>query len=196
MDKEPIFEIVSIEVTKEQYSIQGKAFDRINSGDHLYIFSQMNNNSCFIVEDIESKGRQIKSAYAFMEVTLKVRVVGNYLEVCGRYLYDIVDDYEVEIDFQKAKQIAEETANDQLREFKNKPEVNCLRDEFYEAECCWFFFRNKEIIGPPERVLSWDRAYAVSKKGNCFLIADMSDNIEELKEYIQRYSSHLKRRRE
>jgi hypothetical protein len=198
MDKEPIFQIASIEqkAKNEHYSIQGKAFDRINPNDYLYIFSQLNNNSCFIVEDIETKGRQIKSAYAFMEVTLKGKLIGDFLEIDGRYLYDIVDDYKVEIDFQQAKQIAETTANDKLSEFRKNPEINLLRDEFYEAECCWFFFRNKEIIGPPERTLSWDQAYAVCKKGNCFLIADMSDKIDELKEHIQRFSSHLKRRRE
>lgn len=145
----------------------------------------------FIIEDIEAKGRQIKSAYAFMNVTLRAKLIGNCLELDGHYLYDIVDDYEVEIDFQQAKQIAEKTANYKLSEFRKNPRV---RNEFYEAECCWFFFRNKEIIGPPERALSWDQAYAVSKKGNCFLIGDMSDKSEELKEYIQRYSSHLKRR--
>lgn len=198
MDKEPIFQIASIELSanKEQFSIRGKSFDRINRGDRLFIFSQLNNNSCFIVEDIETEGRQLKIAYAFMNVTLMAKLIGNSLELDGRYLYDMVDDYEVEIDFQQAKQIAEKIAHDKLNEFINNPGIDVLRDEFYEAECCWFFFRNKEIIGPPERALSWDQAYAVSKKGNCFLIGDMSDKVEELKEYIQRYSSHLKRWRE
>jgi hypothetical protein len=56
------------------------------------------------------------------------------------------------------------------------------------------FFRNKQIEGPPERVLRWARAYAVSKKGEVRLIADFSDEPGKLNEYLQVMSSYFKER--
>jgi len=53
------------------------------------------------------------------------------------------------ISFNQAKKIAEQAAFEQLEEFIDKSMVNLLEEEFVEAECCWFFFRNKQIEGPP-----------------------------------------------
>lgn len=192
---EPIFEIESIKQTADgmKYVIQGTALDCINIGDQLFMSSLKTQEDCCVIESIEIGGREIKRAYAFMSVDLRARLKGNVSIFPEKYLYDIVDDYIAEIDFKQAGTIAENAAFDSLDQFRENLQVSLLRDEFAEAECCWFFFRNKEIVGPPERALTWDKTYVVSKKGNLFSIVDLSDKPEELRVYIQRYSSHLKR---
>ena len=174
--------------------ITGKALDRINEGDILYISHQMSRDDSIIVESIEIESRKIKRAYAFMDIT--IRANGVFSIVPEKYLFDLVEEYIVEIDFQQAKSMAENFAFNNLNQFRADTQIALLGDNFVEGECCWIFFRNKEIAGPPEKALTWSSNYVVSKKGNIFTIGDRSDTPEELKEYVQRYSSHLKRTRE
>ena len=98
--------------------------------------------------------------------------------------------------FNQAKKLAEEAALDDLAEFMGDPTMNVLDDMYVEAEYCWFFFRNKQIQGPPERVLRWKRAYAVSKKGGLRVIADYSKDPVRLQEYLQIMSNHFKEKGE
>lgn len=196
MNKEPIFEIKNIEpaVTEMKYIIKGIALDRINDGDILYISHQMSQDDYFVVESLEIEDRKIKRAYAFMEIT--IRANGVFSIIPKKYLFDLVEEYIAEIDFHQAKNIAENAAFNSLNQFRTDPQITLLSDDFIEGECCWIFFRNKEIAGPPEKALTWSSNYVVTKKGNIFTIGDRSDTLEESKEYIQRYSSHLKRTRE
>lgn len=106
-----------------------------------------------------------------------------------------MDEYIQTITFEQARIIAEETAIEELKTFMENPAMSVLREQYGEAEYCWFFFRNKQIEGPPERVLRWGRAYAVSKKGEVRLIADFSDEPEKLQEYLQVMSNHFKERK-
>ena len=199
MNKEPIFYIdrMQLSVEGKHWVISGKALDTINYGDRLFISSEITDNDHFLIDYMETKETQLKRAYAFMDVIFKARFFGGTRVIDqSEYLYDVVDEYSAEITFKEAKAIAEEDARKNLYEFREDISQAFLREEFLEAECCWIFFRNKEITGPPERALTWDCAYAVSKKGNCYTIADRSDEPEELNKYISHFSSHLKRRKE
>lgn len=96
--------------------------------------------------------------------------------------------------FNQAKEIAEAAAFEQLEPFMDNKTGNVLDEKYFEVECCWFFFRNKQIVGPPEQVLRWGRAYAVSKKGELRLIADFLNEPDKLHEYLQVMSNHFKER--
>ena len=100
---------------------------------------------------------------------------------------------EKQITMREAKKIAENAAKEQLQSYANS-KISFLSDEFMEADYCWFFFRNKKIIGPPEEVLNWDWAYAVSKKGELSLIADYSKDTEALKDYLKKMSNYFRDR--
>ncbi|NGZ77916.1 hypothetical protein [Saccharibacillus alkalitolerans] len=62
------------------------------------------------------------------------------------------------ISFEQAEKIAERAAFEQLQPFMNNSRVNVLDENFFEAECCWFFFRNRQIEGPPEQNLRWGKS--------------------------------------
>ncbi|MFD1886777.1 hypothetical protein [Paenibacillus wenxiniae] len=98
-----------------------------------------------------------------------------------------------QITFETARTIAEKAASEQLKDYANE-ETSFLSHEFMEAEYCWFFFRNKNIFGPPEQVLRWDCAFAVSKKGELNLIGDFSEDAKELEDYLQKMSNYFKER--
>lgn len=103
-------------------------------------------------------------------------------------------EYIQEITFEQAKRIAEELALWRLERYMDNRSIPVLREQFEEAECCWFFFRNKQIEGPPEEILGWGPAYAISKKGDVSIIADFSDEPERLQEYLQAMSNYFKER--
>lgn len=101
-------------------------------------------------------------------------------------------EYVQEITFEQARSMAEEAATEQLELFRTNENIPVLRELNKEAECCWFFFRNKQIEIPPGVLRGW--AYAVSKKGKVILIADYSDEPKKLHEYLEDFSNHLKER--
>lgn len=96
------------------------------------------------------------------------------------------------ISFHEAKSLVEKVALQRLLEFRCDSDIPILRNEYAESECCWIFFRNKLIQGPPERALTWDSAYVISKRGEIRLIGDWSDEPDKLKEQIERLSNYFK----
>ncbi|MDN4620974.1 hypothetical protein QCD85_22850 [Paenibacillus sp. PsM32] len=105
-----------------------------------------------------------------------------------------MNDYVKKIDFNQAKRIATESALRRLKPFMDDENISVLSAEFKEADYCWFFFRNEKIVGPPERSLAWDGAYAISKKGTESLIADYSNDPIALNEYLQKMSNYFRDR--
>jgi hypothetical protein len=95
------------------------------------------------------------------------------------------------IQFEEARKIAEESALQKLEQFRKNPAIPILSKHFEEADCCWIFFRNKEIFGPEERKISWDFAIAVSKKGEVSLIADYRNEPDQLRMYLQKISNYF-----
>jgi hypothetical protein len=69
-----------------------------------------------------------------------------------------------------------------------------LEEDYLEAECCWIFLRNKNIVVPPQNWFAKAYgAYAVSKKGVCYIITHFADEPERLKAYLQMISDHFKK---
>jgi hypothetical protein len=97
------------------------------------------------------------------------------------------------IDFNEAKRIAEKEAFDALDKYRKDKSLSLLMQYYVEAKNCWFFFRNREIYGPPSHNLSWYFDYMVSKKGNLAIICDFYDDKERLMAYLQEYSDHLEK---
>jgi hypothetical protein len=105
-----------------------------------------------------------------------------------------MNKYIPEITFEKGKQLAEEAAMEEIGGFRKSNKMPVLSGEYVEAECCWVFFRNKRIQIPEGFLRNY--AYAVSKKGHVILIVDFSDDPLKLKEYLKKFSDHLKEHNE
>jgi hypothetical protein len=93
----------------------------------------------------------------------------------------------------RAREIATEAATYDLADLVADKTIPLLRDAQLEAENCWIFFRNPEIVIPPERALS-DFAYCVSKKGTARSIPDFSGDSVRLREYLIDMSGYFKER--
>lgn len=95
------------------------------------------------------------------------------------------------ITFLDAKKIAEDMAKERVIDLVPS-NFNRWLDEYYlEAESCWMFFRNREIIIHEERTLVFG-AYVVSKKGNARFIADFYDDKLRCEEYLLKMSNYFK----
>lgn len=68
------------------------------------------------------------------------------------------------ITFERARALAEREARSLLEHSLTDATIPALREEYLEADHCWMFFRNRDIVIPPERSLT-KAAFAVSKKG-------------------------------
>ncbi len=87
------------------------------------------------------------------------------------------------IDIASARVLAETLARACLRSLAGDRDAY-LREEHAEAPNCWFFFRAKDILVPPEQSLEADWAYAVSKWGDVRMIVDLSDDAGALSRYL------------
>jgi hypothetical protein len=97
------------------------------------------------------------------------------------------------IDIIEAREIAEQSAFRCLDMYRKDKSLSLLMEDYVEAKNCWFFFRNREIYGPPSNNIWWGCDYMVSKKGNLAHIFDFYDDKERLMSYLQEYSDHLEK---
>jgi len=103
--------------------------------------------------------------------------------------------YEKSISLEKARKIAELNA---LKELGGGgcEDVNILKDEYSEGECCWMFFKSDDISVSPEMTLGIKWAYVVSKKGTYSMVQDFSDDPELLSDYLKKMSEYFRRKNE
>ena len=95
------------------------------------------------------------------------------------------------ISLDEARKIATEQAAYHLEAIRKDKSMPLLQDSYLETDYCWMFFRNKGIVLAPEQALSgW--AYCVSKKGHARSIADFSDDMIRVHEYLQTISNYFK----
>ncbi|MEK4509242.1 hypothetical protein [Paenibacillus sp. FSL K6-2524] len=100
--------------------------------------------------------------------------------------------YIQEITLAEAKELAEQLALIKLSKYRLNETMPLLSEDYLEAECCWFFFRNKEVEGPEDGFRSWDCAYSVSKKGDVGTVVDLSNEPEQLEDYLKKFSDRCK----
>jgi hypothetical protein len=95
-----------------------------------------------------------------------------------------------------AQKIAESSVLNDICRFNlliTKP-IKLLEDNYLEAECCWIFLRNKEIVIPLQNWFAKSYgAYAVSKKGTCNIITHFPGEPERLKAYLETMSDYFKK---
>ncbi|WP_433693512.1 hypothetical protein [Herbaspirillum seropedicae] len=101
----------------------------------------------------------------------------------------------VPISFGEAKSIAEQHAFVDFRDVV-KDASQVLKKEYLEAEYCWMFFRNDQIVVPLEATLGMKWAYVVSKKGTYSMVQDFSGDEKKLLDYLNAMSDHFKKRDE
>ncbi|MCD1261695.1 hypothetical protein B5M42_023110 [Paenibacillus athensensis] len=101
-------------------------------------------------------------------------------------------EYIQTITLEEARQLADQLALIKLNPYRTNETIPLLSEHMLEAECCWFFFRNKQIVGPEDGFRSWDCAYSVSKRGDVGTIIDLSHDPEKLAAYIQQFSDRCK----
>ena len=104
-----------------------------------------------------------------------------------------MNDFSNEIVFDDARKIAEREAFDNLKCFMCSDVEGVLSDTFIEEKNCWMFFRNANIIIPPEGVLRGECAYVVSKFGEFRQVADLSFEQKKLKKYSINMSNYFER---
>lgn len=98
------------------------------------------------------------------------------------------------ITLEKARQLASEQARRHPNIVDDKGCV--LSDRYLEAEHCWMFFVNPELIRPDENIFGNKWAFVVSKKGAKSMVNDFSDDPPRLFEYLQELSQYFARRGE
>jgi hypothetical protein len=96
------------------------------------------------------------------------------------------------INFDKAKQLALEAAEEQFGEFKKSGQLLLDSDVLIESDFCWIFLRNQKVEIPDERWSLKGVAIAVSHTGEIRLIADHENDVEALKIYAERLSAHFR----
>lgn len=94
------------------------------------------------------------------------------------------------ISVSQAREIATQLASYHLAELLSDGSVKLLRDKYLEAENCWMFFINEEIVIPPKYTLS-HFSYCVSKKGNSRSVPDFSDDPIQLQKYLKDMSDYF-----
>lgn len=98
-----------------------------------------------------------------------------------------------QITFDQAKKQAENAVMSDIAHYENIEVCHPLEDEYFEAECCWIFLRNKKIIVLPTHWFTKEYgAYAVSKKGAFSQIMNFANDTEQLKTYVQIMSDYFK----
>jgi hypothetical protein len=99
----------------------------------------------------------------------------------------------VSIDVVEARKLAARSAEANLRCFAPDERTELLRPDYAEGWGCWFFFRNPDVVVPPDRMLKGGWAYAVSKGGQVRHVYDFSGDAGKLKSYLQTMSYYFQR---
>lgn len=105
-----------------------------------------------------------------------------------------MNDHQKIITVKDAKNIVEQAAKERLQSYIKDKKTSLLSERIEEVEHCWFFFRNEDIVGAPDRALQWGWAYAISKKGEVSIIGDLSHDPIALNEYLNKMSNYFKER--
>lgn len=101
------------------------------------------------------------------------------------------------INFDEARKIAEEQARLSLGPYMPDPTVEPLdQGRLLEAEHCWMFFKNPQILVPEHGWFVRQAAYAVSKRGSFSMIHDYSYDPVQLQAYLHTLSNYFGARQE
>ena len=101
------------------------------------------------------------------------------------------------ITFEQAKRRAENAVMKDIAQYEIAEIREPLEREYFEAECCWIFLRNKEIAVLPNSWFTKEYgAYAISKKGGFSQVTHFSYDSEQLKNYSKIMSDYFKARGE
>ena len=100
------------------------------------------------------------------------------------------------ITVENAKKLAEQDAYSELKSFIQSTSDEVLDSHYLEAEYCWIFFKNPQIIVPDYALLGIKWAYAVSKKGNRRMVYDLRDDSEKMKNHLENLSNYFKEKGE
>jgi len=97
----------------------------------------------------------------------------------------------------QGRQVAEDAVMRDKIHYKNSELEQALEDDFLEAEHCWIFFRNRNIVVLPENWFTKSYgAFAVSKKGAFSQITAFEEDRAQLLAYLQTMSEYFGRRGE
>ena len=95
----------------------------------------------------------------------------------------------------EARELARRTGAESWSRYIPQDCDDCLVERYLEAEHCWFFFRNPEIIVPDENWFARSyTAIAVSKFGTVRSITDFSGDPDRLADYLNLMSAYFAHR--
>ncbi|OXM82457.1 hypothetical protein [Paenibacillus rigui] len=193
-----VFAIESATEDKEKGSISlnGTSLYVIKKGEKAYSTSD-NESQSLVIESILFDGKEVNEISIFQQCTLVFKRILTYkIQELDLYLFgQAAQEYEPTITYAQARQLAEELAYENLNHFVPNNNSQLLSHRFEEAECCWFFFTNEDIIPtlPEEAWFSKSySSYAISKKGEARSIYNYTNEKEKLKKYVHVLSNYFK----
>lgn len=93
-----------------------------------------------------------------------------------------------QITYEEARTVANEAAREEIKRYLSDGVVECLSDQYIEAEGCWFFFVSEKIELPTENGSLIFRAFAVTKAGEVSCVYDLRPNDQQMRDYVEFFS--------
>ncbi len=192
MNQLPIFSVHSIlSKSNSLIRIRGRALNTIEIGSQVF---DLHLNSSHI-EEISIENNKPCQLGVMSEGILTIKIDNERFNI-GELLYrEQASDYRQTITFEQARYMAEDMSRQDLLEYVEDPDVPFLHEVTLEAEYCWFFFYNSNIVIPEENwVLKMLSAYAISKKGDVSHTYNYLDDPRKANDYLMAMSAYFNRR--
>jgi len=188
----PIFSVHSILSTSNNIiRIRGRALNTIELGSQVF---DLHLNSSH-VEEISIENNKTSQLGVMSEGILTIKTDNERFNIEELLYREQASDYRQTITFEQAKNMAEDMSRQDLLDYVKDPNVPFLHEVTLEADYCWFFFYNPNIIIPEEKwLLKMLGAYAISKRGDVSHTYNYLDDPIKANDYLMAMSAYFNRR--
>lgn len=192
MNQLPVFSVHSIlSKSNSTIRIRGRALDTIKIRSKVF---DRNLNGSHI-EEISTANKNAYELGIMSEGIITIKIENESFDVEELLYRDQAGDYRQTITFEQAKNMAEKLSRQDLLDYVEDPNIPFLHEITLEAEYCWFFFYNPNIIIPEEQwLLKMLGAYAISKKGEVSRTYNYLDDPMKAKDYLMAMSAYFNRK--
>ena len=192
MTRPPIFSIHSVVSTSnEAIRIKGRALDIIEIKSKVFD----SNSNIGTIEEITIEDKQVRKLDIMSEGIITITGITKDFQMKELLYEDRLEEYKETITFEQAKNMAEHMSRQVLLDYVDHPNMSFLDELVLEADCCWFFFYNPQIIIPQDKwLLHILKAYAISKKGSVSHTYNYLDDPVEAKDYLHAMSGYFRKR--
>jgi len=192
LNRLPVFSVHSIlSMSNTMIRVRGRALDTIKIKTKVFDL----NSNLSSIEEISIGNEESSELGIMCEGIITIKIDNESFDVEELLYGEQASDYRQTITFEQAKNMAEKFSREDLLDYIKDPEVTFLHEVTLEAEYCWFFFYNPNIIIPEEKwSLKMLGAYAISKKGEaCHTYNYLEDPIK-VKDYLIAMSGYFNKK--